>query len=136
MALALFRIDDRGTHRTRRPANQSSLCVIALTNYHVVAQDKVDRLFDEIYLSLADDSPTRSGPRRYRLKGALMNPAQDLALLRIVADAQGVPVDPPANFAALGLGDARSLKLLDTIIIIGYPEKGGTTITVSHGVVQ
>lgn len=109
---------------------------LVVTNYHVVAQDKVDRLFDEIYLALTNNPTPTTGVRRYRLRGLLLNRAQDLALLRIVADGDGKPYGQATNFFALEFGDARRAQIFEDLMIIGYPEKGGSTVTASTGVVQ
>jgi S1-C subfamily serine protease len=42
----------------------------------------------------------------------------------------------PPSFTPVELGDAQKLELLDDIVIIGFPEKGGTTVTVNTGVVE
>lgn len=132
-----------GEGRPRGSAVVISRDGLVVTNYHVIVQDKVDRLFDEIYLSLTDASSTTSAAssiRKYRLKGLVMNREQDLALLRIVGSVgsgmSGTSSALPANFYALEIGDARRLRLLDDLVIIGYPEKGGTTVTVGTGTVQ
>ena len=125
-----------GEARARGSAVVISQNGLVVTNYHVVVQDKVERLFDEIYLSLSNDSATMARARSYRLAGVLMDREHDLALLRIVGDSEGTPLPPTTSFFALEMSDSRDVKLLDDLIIIGFPEKGGSTVTVSRGIVQ
>jgi S1-C subfamily serine protease len=105
---------------------------IIVTSYHVIVEDKSDRLYDEIYFNLppeAGSSPQSASP--HRLEVLLLNKTDDLALLRVKSAG-----NHPPPFAAMEIGDSRAVKLLDDIIIIGYPEKGGSTVTVNTGVVE
>jgi hypothetical protein len=107
-----------------------------VTNYHVIAEDKSDRLYDEIYMSLASEAgvlPPASS--RYPLQVALLNRAKDLALLRVAVKAAGQAPEP-FPFPAIEMGNSRAVKLLENLIIIGFPEKGGSTITLSAGLVE
>jgi S1-C subfamily serine protease len=107
---------------------------IVATNYHVVAQDKVDRVYDEIYFTIPSAAVAPSDWQKHRLKLVLVSKAYDLALLRVVSTDPGqfASVDWPA----IELGDSRHLQLLDDLIVIGFPEKGGTSVTVNPGVVE
>jgi S1-C subfamily serine protease len=107
---------------------------LVATNLHVIARDKTDRLYEDIFLSFAVEpgAAATSAPRRYRLKPVIINEARDLALLRVVPE-EG---QEPPSFTPVELGDAQKLELLDDIVIIGFPEKGGTTVTVNTGVVE
>ncbi|HEY9233058.1 MAG TPA: trypsin-like peptidase domain-containing protein, partial [Blastocatellia bacterium] len=67
------------------------------------------------------------------LEPLLVNREYDLALLRIRADNSTAK---PLTLTALELGDSESVRLLDDLIIIGYPEKGGASVTLSAGVVE
>jgi S1-C subfamily serine protease len=70
--------------------------------------------------------------RQFKLKIVLLNQDHDLALLRVLPDKPDTPVELPF----IVLGDSHKLELLDDIFIIGFPEKGGTTVTVNPGVVE
>ncbi len=59
----------------------------------------------------------------------------DLALLRIVRDAQGNPISP-TNLPYLEVGDSDALRLGDKLYIFGYPGVGGETITFTTGSVS
>lgn len=108
---------------------------LVVTNFHVIAQDRSTRLFDDLFLSLPADasSDAATAARQFRLKPVLTNQDRDLALLRVLP---AKPDDPPFAFPFIELGDTRTVELLDDIFIIGFPEKGGTTVTVNPGVVE
>jgi hypothetical protein len=40
------------------------------------------------------------------------------------------------NFPAIEIGDSKNIRLLDDIVIIGFPEKGGASVTVNRGTVE
>jgi len=109
---------------------------IVVTNNHVITNTRTSRPYDEIYLSLSSDGETVSQTSRYRVKTVLINKEYDLALLRVEADVNGKPVAPSFTFPSIELGDSRKIKLLEDLFIIGFPEKGGATITVNRGVVE
>ena len=111
---------------------------LVITNFHVVARDRSTKLYDEIYLSLPPDSSAdaSASPRLLKLTSVLTNPERDLALLKIVPDANAKPDAPLPAFTFLELGESNKIELLDDLFIIGFPEKGGTTVTVNYGVVE
>ena len=74
-----------------------------------------------------------NGKPQFRLQPLLVNRQYDLALLRIQA---GSATAKAPSFPALELGNSQSVNLLDDLIIIGYPEKGGSSVTLSTGVVE
>ncbi|HJQ26199.1 MAG TPA: trypsin-like peptidase domain-containing protein [Blastocatellia bacterium] len=105
---------------------------VLVTNFHVISDTQVKRVFDELYLALGDDAATTGQPQ-YRLEPLVVNREYDLALLRVRADS---PTARPLALTALELGDSESVHLLDDLVIIGYPEKGGASVTLSPGVVE
>jgi S1-C subfamily serine protease len=74
-----------------------------------------------------------NGTPQYRLEPLLVNRQQDLALLRIRAGSAAKRTQP---FPALEIGDSEAIRLLDDLVIIGYPEKGGASVTLSTGVIE
>lgn len=109
---------------------------IIVTNYHVICHDGGERLYDEILFSFQGNEASASGmAHRYRVKPAVIRKEYDLVLLRLVSDSSGRPLSE-AVFPAVELGQSRQLQLLDELIVIGYPEKGGVTVTVNKGVVE
>lgn len=109
---------------------------VLVTNYHVINIPKTSRSYDEIFLNLMGDGDTASSPARYRLKPLLISKEYDLALLRVESDAAGNPVPKSFTFPSIEMGDSRKIKVLEDLFIIGFPEKGGSTITVNPGVVE
>jgi len=109
---------------------------VLVTNYHVINIPKTSRLYDEIFLNLVGDGDTASSLARYRLKPLLINKEYDLALLRVESDAAGNPVPKSFTFPSIEMGDSRKIRELEDLFIIGFPEKGGSTITLSQGVVE
>ena len=109
---------------------------VVVTNNHVITNTKTNRSYDEIFLSLSGDSETASSLTRYRLRPLLINKEYDLALLRVDLDAAGNPIPKSLTFPSIEMGDSRKIRLLEDLFIIGFPEKGGSTITVNRGVVE
>jgi S1-C subfamily serine protease len=105
---------------------------ILATNFHVISDSGSKQVFDELYLALGEEAATTGKPQ-FRLEPLLVNRQYDLALLRIRADSAATKAPP---FPALELGNSQSVSLLDDLIIIGYPEKGGSSVTLSTGVVE
>ena len=107
---------------------------LVITNFHVIARDRSTKTFDEIFLNLPSDlsADAAKAPRQLKLKIVLTNQERDLALLRVLPDKPETPVELPF----IVLGDSYKVELLDDVFIIGFPEKGGTTITVNPGVVE
>jgi S1-C subfamily serine protease len=109
---------------------------VVVTNYHVIAQEKPDQLYDELYFSLPPDGGAApSAVRRYRLKTLLINKSRDLVLLQIIPESQANASQPPV-FPAVELGNSQKMELLDDLVVIGFPEKGGATVTANAGVVE
>ena len=109
---------------------------ILVTNCHVIVNTRTSRPYDELYLSLSSDGETTTTPNRYRVTLLMMNKDYDLALLRIDSDAAGKPVSKSLTFPSVELGDSTKIKLLEDLFIIGFPEKGGASVTVNRGVVE
>ena len=109
---------------------------LLVTNSHVIINTRTTRSYDEIFLSLPGDGDSVSYSARYRIKPVLINKEFDLALLRVESDAAGNSVPKSFTFPTIDIGDSRKVRLLEDLFIIGFPEKGGSTITVNRGVVE
>lgn len=110
---------------------------VVVTSYHVIAEDKTDRPYDEIYFSLPSKAaPPAQSPKPFRLQIVLVNKIYDLALLRVLTGSAGEAVTAAGDFTAIEIGDSRAPKLLDDLIIIGFPQQGGATVTVNTGLVE
>jgi S1-C subfamily serine protease len=110
---------------------------IVVTNFHVIAQDNSTALYDDLFFNVPDPGVSAQlADHRYRLKPVLIKREYDLALLRITSDSNGQPVPISEVLPAIELGDSRAIQLLDKLIIIGFPEEGGASVTVNEGIVE
>lgn len=107
---------------------------VVVTNAHVIFDTKTGELYDEIFLSLSADGSTQ--PKRYRLKTLVTNKDDDLALLRVESGPALNSSSKRPVFPAIEIGDSKNIGLLDDIVIIGYPEKGGSSVTVNRGTIE
>jgi S1-C subfamily serine protease len=125
----------RDTNTVARPRGSAVVVRkdgLVATNYHVIHDSRSGRIYDEIFLSLSSDGEVSAASKPSRLKTALINRQSDLALLLVERPADG----SSTSFPAIQFGDSKSLRLLDDIFIIGYPEKGGLTVTINRGSVE
>lgn len=103
---------------------------LILTNYHVVQETGDWNMIGILITTRSDQKPEPT----YLAQIVAKDPTADLAVLQIVSDFQGNPVD----FDTLGLvpvpiGNADDLELGDDVIIFGYPGIGAGTITLTEG---
>jgi S1-C subfamily serine protease len=140
-ATGLILVRNSSDGPTQAPRARGSAVVvrsdgIVVTNNHVVTNDRTSRLYDEILLGLSRDGDPASSATRYRLKPLIINKEYDLALLRIASDLAGNPLPKAFVFPSIEIGDSHKIKLLEELFIIGFPEKGGLTVTVNSGFVE
>jgi len=110
---------------------------IVVTNAHVVSDG--GRFYPAIYFNLLDPAKPYAPPHRSRLFRAevvLKNLDADLVLLRIVADGDGNPLPSSQTFKEVALGDSRVLGFLDEVYTVGFPKAGGSTVTITRGLVS
>ena len=110
---------------------------IVVTNAHVVSDG--GRFYPVIYFNLLDPAKPYAPPDRSRLfrtKVVLKDLEADLVLLRIVADGEGNPLASTQTFEAVPLGDSRVLGFLDEVYTVGFPKAGGSTVTITRGLVS
>ncbi|MEP7340289.1 MAG: trypsin-like peptidase domain-containing protein [Acidobacteriota bacterium] len=113
---------------------------IIVTNLHVITRDNSEEEYPELFFSLAADIavPPPSEPR-YRLRKLEVDKQRDLVLLRaeplpLPAGEKGKPAE--LNWPSLEVGNVKALQALDDLIVIGFPEKGGETVTINPGVIE
>jgi S1-C subfamily serine protease len=110
---------------------------LIVTNYHVINDSRDNQLYDEIFFTPSEDGvAANTSAMRYRLRVEMINKDYDLALLRAQTDGSGKPVKDEIPFQYVELGDSKAVQLLDDLFIIGFPEKGGLTITVNQGSIE
>jgi S1-C subfamily serine protease len=106
---------------------------LILTNAHVVLPDKVYGDVDalEVWLTFEQDQPPVP---TFRAETVVADADLDIAVIKIVADIDGDPVDPVTlNLPAVPLGDSDALSLGDQLYILGFPGIGGENITLTNG---
>ncbi|MGI9595593.1 MAG: S1C family serine protease [Acidimicrobiales bacterium] len=106
-----------------------------LTNAHVVTSEG-ECEFSTIGVAVTVDS-TSPAILQYRAVVLAVDPAVDLAVLRIVAVLdEDSGVELPSSFPEAPLGDSDTVDLGDDLRILGYPVIGGETITLTTGSVS
>ncbi|MBI4854909.1 MAG: trypsin-like peptidase domain-containing protein [Acidobacteria bacterium] len=104
---------------------------IIATNYHVIQNGQTGELYPEIFFEI-NKNDSSVDFERYRLITIIVNKGQDLALLQVIKDEK--------DQASIGLPaitiETNPVEILDDIVIIGYPEKGGKSVTVNTGIVE
>jgi serine protease Do len=107
-----------------------------LTNAHVAGDPDPAYQPDALGIALTIRSDQPPEPT-YLAEVLAIDYALDLAVIQIVSDLDGRPVDPEQlNLTYVSLGDSETLELGDLIQILGYPGIGGETITFTEGVVS
>lgn len=103
-----------------------------LTNAHVVTSDKYYTVHGLLVsLTVKDDEPPQP---TYIAETVTVDESLDLAIIRVIADTDGNPVDPQAlHLPAMALGDSDKASLGMPLRILGYPGIGGETITLTSG---
>jgi S1-C subfamily serine protease len=109
---------------------------LILTNAHV-AGDMFDELpnteFPDLVVATTEqtDEPPEAA---YIAEVSGIDYALDLAVIAIVSDLSGEPVD--VDFPFVSVADSEGVEIGDGINILGYPGIGGETITFTDGVVS
>lgn len=104
-----------------------------LTNYHVINNEKQSRLHDLFVIGRfrsADKEPEfvcAGYPNAGKMK-----PQLDLALVKCQVDMNGRPYNA-SNWPTIPVGRSEDLVPGEEIIVIGYPDVGGSTIHVTTG---
>ncbi len=109
---------------------------LILTNAHVVTDPDPDYHPDALGVAITVRSD-KLPELKYLAEAVAVDTTLDLAVIQIVSDLSGNPVNVEAlNLNYIPLGDSDKLELGDLIHILGYPGIGGETITFTEGVVS
>lgn len=134
-AVGLILVRNSGDDSSPRPRGSGVIVRsdgIIATNNHVITDKRSNSFYDEIFFTLNADGADARSPKTFRLTPQIADKDYDLALLRIEAD----PAQKAPLFPAIEMGDSKAAQLLDEIVVIGFPEKGGTTVTLSEGMIE
>jgi S1-C subfamily serine protease len=108
-----------------------------LTNFHVVGDIATGRAHDWHAVYVTDPSAPDLEPRfSYWARFIVGDARHDLAIVRIVEDADENALPPGFTFPSMPVGDSNSLIPGDPITVVGYPGISGATITFTSGIVS
>jgi S1-C subfamily serine protease len=119
---------------------------LILTNWHVYAiEDQVQydpntrilRVAERASMTmlvyrLYDNDPLKVPIVQFRAEPISLDEEHDTALLKIVEDAEGNRIDR-RDFSHVALGNPFGMKITSDLTVLGYPGKGGDTITITTG---
>ena len=109
---------------------------VVVTSLHVIQNEKNHQVEPEVWLSFSSSADLVNGSvNLFQLSVLTVDAKQDLAILKIVSDTNQCPVTEKAVFPHMEIG-TQKLQLLDQLVIVGYPAKGGPTVTVNQGIVE
>jgi putative serine protease PepD len=106
-----------------------------LTNYHVVSDDagKLINNGQNVIIAVPPNEGDAASPK-YRAKVVDFDAKLDLAVIQLLAMADGSPLPGNLGLNPIPIGSSQSVQIGDTIIIIGFPGLGGSSLTVTRGI--
>ena len=106
-----------------------------LTNYHVVSDDngKLINQGNNVIIAVPPAEGENAQPK-YRAKVADFDAQLDLAVIQLLAMADGAALPSSLGLNPIPVGSSKSVNIGDTIIIIGFPGLGGSSLTVTRGI--
>lgn len=109
-----------------------------ITNNHVVSDEESGEVSSDGLFPIGVNLKGGDAPPTVRYIAKVINRSTDwdLALLQIVQNADGTPLSKDTVFPFLPLGDSNLIELDDTIRVIGFPGLGGSSVTLTRGVVS
>ncbi|MDP9302707.1 MAG: serine protease, partial [Actinomycetota bacterium] len=106
---------------------------LILTNAHVATPDPLWGI-DDLVIAVTE-RPREAPVPMYHADVVASDPDLDLALLRPVTTLDGDPYTP-GDLRPVTIGDSGDVRLGDKIWVLGYPSIGGTTVTITDGLVS
>jgi S1-C subfamily serine protease len=106
-----------------------------LTNYHVVSDDagKLINNGQNVIVAVPPNEGDAAAPK-YRARVTEFDARLDLAIVQLTALANGEPLPGNLGLNPIPVGSSQSVQIGDTIIIIGFPGLGGSSLTVTRGI--
>jgi S1-C subfamily serine protease len=106
-----------------------------LTNYHVVSDDNGKLINQGNNIRIAvPPSEGEVAQDKYRAKVVDFDQKLDLAIVQIQALTDGSALPANLGLNPLPIGDSKSVNIGDSIVIIGFPGLGGSSLTVTRGI--
>ena len=109
-----------------------------LTNLHVIGDETTGELYNRDGLIIIGVNSAQDQPPEVAYQAELVkaNTDLDLALLRISALVNGDPLPGPLSLVAVPVGNSDTVQIGDTLSVLGFPELGGETVTLTRGTVS
>jgi S1-C subfamily serine protease len=107
-----------------------------LTNYHVVSDENTGKLINNgqgIVIAVPPNEGDAAQPK-YKAKVVQSDDKFDLAILQIESMYDGRPLPANLGLTPLPIGDSSKMQIGDSIIIIGFPSLGGSSLTATRGI--
>lgn len=111
---------------------------LILTSFHVIGDLDTRELHNpsgRTYVAVTT-MPDGQAQWRYQARPIAWDVGLDLAVLEIVSNLDGKPLNGPLSIPVVPIGDSDTLTIGDEISILGYPDVGLDTLTVTGGKVS
>ena len=110
-----------------------------LTNLHILVDETSGRFYNDQGMAyIAVNAPGLKDPPavRYLARTARLERDLDLALLEIVARADGSDLPADLGLTTMPVGNSDDVRIGSELSIIGFPGVGGATVTFTRGTVS
>lgn len=106
-----------------------------LTNYHVVADDngKIINQGNGIIIAVPPNEGDNAQPK-YRGRVKEFDSKIDVAVIELQMMNDGSPLPGNLGVTPIPLGSSAGVQIGDSIVIIGFPGLGGSSLTVTRGI--
>ena len=110
---------------------------LILTNFHVIGDLDTGDLYNrdgQAYVGITT-MPDGQAYWSYQARAVAWDGELDLAILEIVSDMDDGPIPRPLSLPTIAIGDSDALRIGEEISLLGYPDVGLDTLTVTRGTV-
>jgi S1-C subfamily serine protease len=107
-----------------------------LTNFHVVSDEKTGQLINQgngVIVAVPPSEGEAAQPK-YRAKVVQFDSKFDLAILQLQSMMDGKPLPATLGLTPIPIGDSSKVQIGDSMVIIGFPGLGGSSLTVTRGI--
>ncbi len=137
-ALSLVRLEAPAVNKSGSGSIVDGTRGLVLTNWHVVSNRSGDLPPDELVRVFLTMDPDQRPAFAYwaRVLDSYSDPQADLAVLEIVGTQDGqTGITGALNLPAIPLGYGAAVRRGDRLILLGYPDYAGDTLSWTEGVV-